>query len=277
MNEITTPPTGAFAASSKWSREQTLLAFQFYCETPFGQLHSRNKKIIELARLIGRTPGALAMKCVNFASLDPTIRESGRVGLSNVSMLDREVWDEFHANWDGLVDECEALRSYLLVEKGGGTASQVVRDSVVEPDFSGATRLALVEQRVKQDFFRNAILASYGNRCCITGVRDKQFLIASHIVAWKEDPAIRLHPGNGLCLSVIHDKAFDKHLFSLTDDYRVVLSDQLRSTKDKFLRDIFLRLEDSPISLPDKFLPVPAFIQRHRKHLTDASASDSAQ
>jgi putative restriction endonuclease len=57
-----------FTGSGNWTREQLKLAFYFYCQTPFGKLHSKNKQVIELAKLIGRTPGAVAMKCTNFAS-----------------------------------------------------------------------------------------------------------------------------------------------------------------------------------------------------------------
>jgi len=70
-----------------WTKEQLKLAFYLYCQTPFGKLHSRNPAIIELSKLIGRTPSALAMKLVNFASLDPSITASGRVGLRSVSKL----------------------------------------------------------------------------------------------------------------------------------------------------------------------------------------------
>ncbi|MCG3171790.1 MAG: hypothetical protein CALGDGBN_03488 [Pseudomonadales bacterium] len=56
-------------STAKWSREQLKLAFHLYCQLPFGRLHSGNPEIIELAAVIGRTPGALAMKLVNFASL----------------------------------------------------------------------------------------------------------------------------------------------------------------------------------------------------------------
>jgi hypothetical protein len=44
----------------------------------------------------------LAMKLVNFASLDPAITASGRKGLGNASATDRQVWNEFHADWDRL-------------------------------------------------------------------------------------------------------------------------------------------------------------------------------
>ena len=72
--------TGALPSKGNWSSEQLNLAFHFYCQTPFGKLHSRNPQIIELAELIGRTPNALAMKLVNFASLDPSITSTGRAG-----------------------------------------------------------------------------------------------------------------------------------------------------------------------------------------------------
>ena len=78
-------------SSDLWTKEQLKLAFHLYCQLPFGKLHSRNREIIELATLIGRSSGAVAMKLVNFASLDPAITSTGRKGLGNASALDREV------------------------------------------------------------------------------------------------------------------------------------------------------------------------------------------
>lgn len=72
----------------RWTREQLKLAFYLYCQLPFGKLHSRNAEIMELAQLIGRTPSAVAMKLVNFASLDPSITSTGRTGLGNAGSLD---------------------------------------------------------------------------------------------------------------------------------------------------------------------------------------------
>jgi hypothetical protein len=63
--------------SKKWTPEQLKLAFFLYCQLPFGKLHSRNPEIVKLARIIGRTPSAVAMKLVNFASLDPAIINTG--------------------------------------------------------------------------------------------------------------------------------------------------------------------------------------------------------
>lgn len=254
-----------FPSSGNWSSEQLKLAFSFYCQTSFGKLHSRNPEIIKLANLIGRTPSALAMKLANFASLDPTITSTGRRGLVGASTLDKEIWKEFHSNWEGLAIECEQLRQRLLIEHGleNEDACEVDNESMIV-NYFGETRQVIVQQRIKQGFFRRAVLAGYRESCCISGVGDPRFLVASHIVPWREDKANRLNPSNGICLSTIHDKAFDIYLFSLTDDYRVILSKQLELTKDKFLQGIFWSVQGRKINLPDRFVPEPSFLKRHR-------------
>ena len=114
MHKSIKPSPSASSSKGNWTPEQLKLAFAYYCQTPFGKLHSKNPQVIELAKLIGRTPSALAMKLVNFASLDPSITDTGRKGLSGASALDREIWDEFHTDWESLAVECEQLRQHLL-------------------------------------------------------------------------------------------------------------------------------------------------------------------
>jgi len=271
INENFAPSANAFSGTGNWTEEQLKLAFHFYCLTPFGKLHAKNPEIIKLATLIGRSPNALAMKLVNFASLDPAIVNSGRKGLSGASSLDRKIWNDFHADWDGLVEECEALREFLSRSRVTGEIPLSEWVDPVEPEFTGETRYAMTKQRIKQAFFRRSVLSSYGHKCCISGVTDKRFLVASHIVAWKDDASIRLHPGNGLCLSAIHDRAFDNHLFALTDDYRIVLSSSLERTQDTFLQQVFWPVAGTAISLPEKFFPDRNFVARHRMQLLEAA------
>lgn len=134
-------------------------------------------------------------------------------------------------------------------------------------DYTGDMRQAIVQQRIKQGFFRRAVLASYRGRCCISGVSDPRLLVASHIVPWREDKTNRLNPRNGLCLSAIHDKAFDSYLFSLTDDARIVLSDVLERTQDDFLREVFHPVSGRQVELPDRFAPEPELMRQHRERM----------
>ena len=248
--------------SNRWTKEQLKLAFHLYCQLPFGRLHSRNPEIIQLAKLIGRTPGAVAMKLVNFASLDPAITSTGRAGLGNAGALDKEVWEEFHADWEKLAIECEMLRRNL------DHAQPVVTDEsgelLVPEDYSGETRRVLTEQRIKQNFFRRAVLSSYRGRCCMSGLSEPRLLVASHIVPWSKDKANRLNPSNGLCLSAIHDKAFDKGLITLDNDLQIIISENLKQRNEAFLQAVFLPLEGRRIELPERFTPDLEFIARHR-------------
>jgi DNA (cytosine-5)-methyltransferase 1 len=252
-------------SNGRWTHEQLKLAFHLYCQLPFGKLHSRNPEIVELARLIGRTPSAVAMKLVNFASLDPAITSTGRSGLGNASSLDREIWAEFHADWEGLAIECNRLRAALAESSGAPPTPMLdIDEAATLEDFTGETRRVVTEQRIKQHFFRRAVLSSYRGRCCMSGLSEPRLLIASHIVPWSKDKANRLNPSNGLCLSAIHDKAFDKGLIALSDDFRVLVSTELKRSEDSFIQTVILPLDGRSIELPERFLPDTNFVARHR-------------
>jgi putative restriction endonuclease len=205
------------------------------------------------------------MKLVNFASLDPAITNTGRKGLEGASNLDREIWADFHSDWEGLAIECDKLREKFglapTVDRAGESRME---DFPIPDDFSGEARRVLVEQRIKQDFFRRAVLASYRGKCCMCGLSDSRLLIASHIVPWSKDKSNRLNPSNGLCLSAIHDRAFDKGLITLTDDWKIILSRELSNQDEAFVQSVFKPLEGRAIELPERFVPDPAFLQRHR-------------
>ncbi len=255
-------------SSGRWTKDQLKLAFHLYCQLPFGKLHSKNPEIVQLAELIGRTPSAVAMKLVNFASLDPAITSTGRKGLDGASNLDREIWADFHADWEGLALECEQLREQFgLISTVNHPEEAKTDDFQIPDDFTGETRRVLTEQRIKQNFFRRAVLASYRGRCCMSGLSEPRLLIASHIVPWSKDKANRLNPSNGLCLSAIHDRAFDIGLITLSDDLRVVLSSTIRNQTDDLTRAVFLPIENKEIEAPDRFQPQISFLTRHRQEI----------
>lgn len=253
-------------SSDRWTKAQLKLAFHLYCQLPFGKLHSKNPEIIELSNLIGRTPSAVAMKLVNFASLDPAITSTGRSGLGNASALDREVWGEFHADWEGLALECQQLRDQLGNAEVPPDEDVEREDELLMPDdFTGETRRVVTEQRIKQHFFRRAVLSSYRGRCCMSGLSESRLLIASHIVPWSKDKANRLNPSNGLCLSALHDKAFDKGMLTLDDDFRVVLAPRIVRSDEPFIRDVLQPLAGKQIALPERFVPDRSFLATHRE------------
>ncbi len=260
-------PTAPSPASPNWTRQQTLAALHIYFQLPFGQLHRGQPKIKQIAQWIGRTPSSVALKLVNLASLDPQIVATGRAGMRNASKLDEAIWQELQTNWDAVALEAAAEYEKLATRHGLPANVDVIDELPEAPDIAeGKTRLATVEVRVNQARFRKAILASYNATCCISGLQHEKLVIASHIVPWSEDKQNRLNPQNGLCLSALHDKAYDQGLITVMPDYTVRVSRTLDiQIEDTFLMEALLRFDGHPIRLPEKLNPLPRFLLSHAK------------
>ena len=245
-------------AVSHWTRQQSLVAFSLYYRLPFGRFHSRNPEIIQYAHLIGRTPSALAMKLSNIASLDPAITSTGRSGLTGASSADKAMWQEMQQDWAAFVI------AMAQAEKTLGIENDIAKSNTAEKSTS---KLAEVKVRIGQQFFRNAVLSAYNQRCCISGLANPKLLVASHIVPWSQDDANRLNPHNGLALSALHDKAFDLGLITVDEDYRVVVSSQTTDAQDPFFNTAIASFHGKPIALPEKFYPAAQFLAFHRDHI----------
>jgi putative restriction endonuclease len=261
------------APAVRWTREHALIALNLYGKLLFGQFHHNNPMIMDVASRMGRTPSSLAMKLSNLASLDPVQKARGIKGLSGASQLDREMWNEFHSNINRLGPESEQLLHDLFTSDNNREVDFLERDKVrLEPSVvltapSGPTEsTASVKVRRGQQFFRQTVLNSYGVRCCISGINVPRLLVASHIKPWRDFPNERLDPRNGLCLSSLHDAAFDAGLVTLDSKLRLILSKELkRYFPLPLLEQNFVPFEGSTIRLPDKLAePAPEFVRYHR-------------
>lgn len=77
--------------------------------------------------------------------------------------------------------------------------------------------------RVGQREFSVAVRSNYDGQCCFPdcAVSDNRFLTGSHIARWADDTTRRGRMDNGLCLCLMHDRAFEHGLFTLSLDLRV--------------------------------------------------------
>lgn len=102
----------------------------------------------------------------------------------------------------------------------------------------------------------------------MTGLGIPQVLRASHVVGWAEGKKNSLNPENRLLLSAAYDAAFDKHLISLDEDYRMIVSPVLRDHyNSESAKEFFLSKEGKEISKPIKYLPDQALLQKHWEKL----------
>ncbi len=247
---------------ANWSREETILAFELYCRTPFGRIHHNNKDIQELAALIGRTPSAVAYKMQNPAHHDPELQKRNVTALSHGSKLDAQIFREFSDDWEGLILHSQEIRAKMMHVPVG----EVLEMDDLPTLPAGVTHEQLVKARVGQYFFRTSVLSAYRDRCCITQMKLPRLLIASHIKPWSQsnEKTERTDPSNGLALNPFHDKAFDSGYITIDTEYRVIISSQLKEVPmDLETREWFMGYDHKSICLPDKFLPGKRYIEFH--------------
>lgn len=246
----------------KWSREETILAFDLYCKTPFSKISKTNKDIIALAELLGRTPSSVGLKMANLAHYDPELVARNVKGMANSSKLDKEIVEEFISDWEELSYQAQMIKAKYAQKDIQSLNPDVFVDTLPQ----GVNIETETKVQIGQYFFRLSVLNAYGNSCCVTGMKRPELLIASHIKPWSVSDAKteRTNPCNGLCLNALHDKAFDKGLITIDKNYRIIFSSHLSDVcMDESTHDWFYHYEKKEIQLPDKFLPGKDFIEYH--------------
>ena len=251
------------AAGKQWTRSEHLLAFNLYCQLPFGKLHSGTPEIRQLGERIGRSTNSVAMKLNNFARLDPALQAREISGLSHGAKGEEEIWKEFAENPEQLAFESEKR----LAELEGRPLIPDNFDADGPTPTGPTDRDAIIRRRVNQGFFRKRVLSAYGFQCCVTGLRIPQLLIASHIVPWHADIKNRLNPRNGLCLNALHDRAFDQGLMWIDADLKVRFRQELSNEKVKLLGEAgwIVQFEGTPLRFPGKttYRPDGNLLRRH--------------
>jgi putative restriction endonuclease len=111
---------------------------------------------------------------------------------------------------------------------------------ILGPDFSGihstprppgisvktGEQIGQLKTRFGQNQFSENVRKNYGGQCCFPGcgISDNEFLIGAHIARWADNLKLRGDTANGLCLCLFHDKAFERGMFVLTEDFKVAVN-----------------------------------------------------
>ena len=128
----------------------------------------------------------------------------------------------------------------------------------------------LLNRKIRDASFRGQVCGAYDNRCAITGLRivnggGKPEVQAAHV--WSVADGGPDVVQNGIALSGTVHWLFDRHLISLSDDYRILVSHNKVPAE---LRSLFVRQMER-IHLPsDKRLwPHPAYMEKHRERFVE--------
>ena len=245
-----------------WARYEYILVLNQYMKMPFGKMHRSNAEIIALASLMKRTPDSVAMRLVNFAACDPVLASRSIKGLPGGKKQCMPYWEEFCNDRESLMFESEKILAQLQNTSIEDKYREVLD---LTKDLRGDTKERVVKTRVNQNVFRQMILSLYDNRCALTGINEQELLLASHIKPWAVDQKNRLNPKNGICLSALYDRAFDKGLIGFDGHYRAVLSQRLKEHyREDYYQQYFGCIDGKTLNVPyEDYKPELEFLEYH--------------
>lgn len=250
-------------ANKTWTRDEMVLVLNLYLKIPFGKMHKNNPDVIRIAHLIGRTPSAIALRLVNYASCDPQLKQRGISGMTHGGQKCAEYWNEFIDNRENLLYESECILAKYENTSIDSKFEYELKD--LPSDCVGITKIRQIKTRVNQNVFRQMVLANYEGKCALTDIDIPELLVASHVIPWSENEKERLNPENGICLSALYDKAFDQGLISFDERNRVLFSNRLSNNVGKdYFNQYFLPISGKSLAETRKYSVNPTFLEWHR-------------
>jgi putative restriction endonuclease len=148
----------------------------------------------------------------------------------------------FIANWDGPGLKTQVAFGQPDVGLLGAPTSAAERRYA----------LRVVQQRLHQASFRQAVLSAYGGRCAVSALPEAMLLDAAHIVADADEKLGQPIIANGLALSKLHHAALDAHLIGIDPDFRVHVSEKLLIQRDGPTLEALKGLNGVKLLLPNR-------------------------
>ncbi len=170
-------------------------------------------------------------------------------------VLDRRV-EEFDAQYGSVAE-------YLDIPYVHAESNPPQLHDGTAHDYSAADAMTITKRRRQHERFAAQVKANYGWACTMCGIAEPDFLVAGHIVAWCEDVQNRLNPANGMCLCLLHDRAFERGYLFLDDELRIRMNPRFDASS--LLGVQLSALVGRRIHLPSAAPPAQPLLQRHRE------------
>lgn len=178
----------------------------------------------------GAIKGALTEWCMDNGLLEgPLTTIRSRTQFDSIAKQIRELPIFHERNERGHHMYSSALLKYAeyLAEGFDSDIESDIETIISDPNISSTEKSSLVKARIGQGTFRQRLIGLWGE-CSITGFKDCNLLVASHIKPWRASSnAERLDKFNGLLLIPNLDKVFDAGLITFEASGQIRISPQL--------------------------------------------------
>lgn len=174
--------------------------------------------------------GYFAHKICDILSYTPEIRDTGEEAWTTAICVGSPQKDnQGHFQWILRPEVIEALEGLGLVKKNNyfDAITDIENAQNITDTLSEKERDAYIKARIGQGKFRENLISHWG-ACSVTGCKELEILIASHIKPWRNCTVYEaLQMTNGLLLIPNLDSLFDKGFISFENDGSIMLSSQL--------------------------------------------------
>jgi len=139
--------------------------------------------------------------------------------------ISQQLFSVLESHSDVKISMLGDLKPYLARNNAQDDVHEV--DIIQRVNIGPLEKENLVKSRRGQGIFKTNV-KMIERECRVTKLRDKDFLIASHIKPWKDsNDAEKIDGNNGLLLSPHIDKLFDSGLISFADNGDLLVSSKL--------------------------------------------------
>jgi len=182
-----------------------------------------------------------------------------------VDATERAGDEELSLNGQGIVRNFNVDSDSIAegLDQSGDEVSQyeqLLKSGIYEVSDSSAT---VKTRGSAQRVFSKEVKSNYGWKCALTGIISEQFLVGSHIVPWSVDEKIRLDPSNGICLSVLVDRAFENGFIIIQDDLTVTVNWE-KVGEDGELKRLLADHDNTKLNAPKCHPPKIDYLKRRR-------------
>ncbi len=138
---------------------------------------------------------------------------------------------------------------------------QQQRENYFVDDQFGNTKIRGAAQKT----FADKVKINYNYTCALTGIKTKEFLVASHIIPWSDDKENRLNPKNGICFSIFIDKAFDQGYITISKINTLIISKKAK--EDEALYNLLKPYQGKSLNIKKIYAPGEEFLKWHRENI----------
>jgi hypothetical protein len=150
-----------------------------------------------------------------------------------------------HCTWAEIVTRVSVSELQRRPSGASTTGSDIAK--LLRSKIETTTKETLIDARVGQGKFRQAVLNQWQRRCAVTGCAIEEAVRASHIKPWREsNNDERLDPDNGLPLIATLDALFDAVLISFDRTGKLLISKSIPSVEAKSLGIVNAKLRRKP-------------------------------